>query len=418
MKKPILGKQTFLKDHPSGISSFEKFTNEVYENKNEQQPLYTGRYLMTLDQGNDFSNVRNTFKNKLNLNTASSSDFGDDPITESQIEGADALIYEDLGVALIGGDEGQMEVLHSERNGFILEPERIVYLPDDVPSILDVQSTWGIDVVGALQSNYTGNGVKVAVLDTGLDLNHPDFAGRNISHESFVPNQNTQDKNGHGTHCIGTACGDKDPAGLRYGVAKDATIYAGKVLSNQGSGAQSWVINGMNWAINKGCKVISMSLGSRVFPGQGYNQAYERVAKFALSRGSIIVAAAGNDSRRSRHHFWPVSSPANCPSILSVGAIDINFNVADFSNRSINPTGQIDVAAPGVTVNSTWPMPRRYRTISGTSMATPHVAGILALLWEKYPNATPYQIITELHNTAKRLPLQSVDVGSGLSIAP
>ena len=260
--------------------------------------------------------------------------------------------------------------------------------------------------------------VKVAVLDTGFDINHPDFTGRNITTNSFVPNETIHDMHGHGTHCIGTACGNTDMSGQRYGVAKEALIYAGKVLSNQGSGAQAWILNGMMWAANNGCKVISMSLGSRVFPGQGYDLAYERAAKFALSKGTVVVAAAGNDSRRSWNQFSPVSSPADCLSILAVAAIDSNLAIADFSNRAINPTGQIDIAGPGLMIYSSWPTPMRYRTVSGTSMATPYVAGIIALLWEKFPTYTPAQIIYELRRSARILPLPIFDIGSGLSIAP
>src|SRR5690606_34612384 len=198
---------------------------------------------------------------------------------------------------------------------------------------------------------------------------------------------------GHGTHCIGSACGSVDVNGQRYGVAPESLIYAGKVLSNEGSGAQSWILNGITWAANNGCKVISMSLGSQVFPGQSYDLAYERAAQFAVSKGAALVAAAGNESRRSWNQFNPVGSPADCPSILSVAALDSELAVADFSNRAINPTGLVDISGPGVQIYSSWPMPMRYRTISGTSMATPHVAGITALLWEQNPEASPEQII-------------------------
>jgi subtilisin family serine protease len=174
----------------------------------------------------------------------------------------------------------------------------------------------------------------------------------------------------------------------------------------------------MTWAANNGCRVISMSLGSRVFPGQSYDVAYERAAQFALSKGTVIVAAAGNESRRSKNQFSPVGSPADCPSILAVAAIDEALQVADFSNRAINPGGLVDIAAPGVAIYSSWPMPVRNRIISGTSMATPHVAGILALLWEKFPDATPSVIEKELRETTRKLPLSPDDVGSGLSIAP
>jgi hypothetical protein len=418
MKRPEFGSLPFNKQSTTPTN-----TDSQANKKNEQEtvtdkPLYTGRYLIKLIDGQDCRVVRKVLESKLGFKVACSDDFKDIAITEFGIENSDALIYKDLGIALIDGEEQQIKRIQSATTNFIIEPEKIVYLPGDIQGVPDISSTWGLRATKVIHSNFTGKGVKVAVLDTGLDLQHPDFTGRQIHAESFVPNEAVEDLHGHGTHCIGTACGKTDINHKRYGIASDSVIYAGKVLSNQGSGAQSWILNAITWAVKNGCKVISMSLGSKVFPSQSYDLAYERVAQYALSKGCIIVAAAGNDSIRSQNVFAPVGSPADCPSILAVAAIDPDFNVADFSNRSINPTGKIAIAAPGVMVLSSWPMPKRYNTISGTSMATPHVAGILALLWEKHPNATPQQIIEKLKAKAKNISLQSIDVGVGLTIAP
>ena len=419
MKKPILGKQTFLKENTKRILSFEKYVKEVYEREIDDKPLYTGRYFVILKEGiKSFSKTQKLFESSLGFTVANSNDFKSESFDDTKIQAADALIYDDLGIALIGGEEEQIQILESADADYIIEPEKIVYVPDEAPAVLNIPSTWGVIITQAAISQYTGMNVKVAILDTGFDINHPDFIGRNITTNSFVPNETINDMHGHGTHCIGTACGNIDMSGQRYGVAKDSWVYAGKVLSNQGSGAQAWILDGMTWATNSGCKVISMSLGSRVFPGQGYDLAYERAAQFALSKGTVVVAAAGNESRRSWNQFNPVGSPADCPSILAVAALDSNLTVADFSNRSINPTGQVDIAGPGVMIYSSWPAPMRYRTISGTSMATPHVAGIVALLWEKFPNATPAQIVYELRRLARILPLPIFDIGAGLAIAP
>lgn len=419
MKKPILGKQTFLKENTKRVLSFEQFVKEVYERGVDEKPLYTGRYFVILKEGvKSFSKTQKLFETSLGFAVANSKDFESESLDDTKIESADALVYDDLGIALIGGEEKQIQILESADADFIIEPEKIVYVPDEAPATLNIPSTWGVNITQAINSQFTGLNVKVAVLDTGFDINHPDFVGRNIITNSFVPNETIHDMHGHGTHCIGTACGNTDMSGQRYGVAKDSLIYAGKVLSNQGSGAQAWILNGMIWAANNGCKVISMSLGSRVFPGQGYDIAYERAAQFALSKGAVVVAAAGNESRRSWNQFSPVGSPADCPSVIAVAAIDSNLSVADFSNRAINPTGQVDIAGPGVMIYSSWPIPMRYRTISGTSMATPHIAGIIALFWEKFPTYTPSQIIYELRRLARTLPMPNFDVGAGLSIAP
>lgn len=418
MRKPILGKQTFLKENTERGKAFEKYYKEIYERVKDKSPLFTGRYLVVNTKENSLDSAQKIFKDKLNFKIANSRDFIHEGLNEESFSDADALIYDELGIALIDGNEKQLQILESASRDFIIQPEKIVYVPDDIPERISTPATWGINVTRVLDSSYTGKDVKIAVLDTGFDAKHPDFLNRKIVSKSFVPNETCQDMHGHGTHCIGTACGNMDDQNFRYGVAKNANIYAGKVLSNEGSGAQSWILNGIAWAVNNNCKVISMSLGSRIYPGEGYDLAYEKAAKFALSKGAITVAAAGNDSRRSFSQFIPVSSPANCPSVLAVGALDSSLNVADFSNRSINPEGQIDIAAPGVAIYSSWTMPTRNRTISGTSMATPHVAGIIGLLCEKFPEATIYEIKEELRNIARRLPLPSIDVGVGLAIAP
>ncbi len=261
-----------------------------------------------------------------------------------------------------------------------------------------------------MNSLLTGSGMKVAVLDTGMDLLHPDFVGRSIVSQSFVPGEGVQDGQGHGTHCIGTACGFKDLNGRRYGVAHKSTIYVGKVLSNAGSGASAWILAGMEWAIANGCQVISMSLGN-TNPKQSI--AYENVGRRALQNGCLIVAAAGN------HGPGTVGQPANSPSIMAVAALDNCVQVPAFSSPSGISTGaKVNIAAPGVKVYSSLPMDKgRYAAYNGTSMATPHVAGIAALYAESTGKrgAQLWQLLT---SHAMALPLPSDRVGSGLVQAP
>jgi subtilisin len=296
----------------------------------------------------------------------------------------------------------------------------------------DGAATWGLQATKVVGNRYSGTGIKVAVLDTGLDLTHPDFAGRAITTKSFITGEDVQDLQGHGTHCIGTSCGPlnpPDPASpRRYGIAYNAEIFAGKVLSNQGSGADGGILAGIDWAITNDCQIISMSLGADIPPGTPFSPIYEEVAKRALSKGTVIIAAAGNSSRdpltrKRRIPPNPVGRPANCPSIIAVAALDNQFVIASFSDGSIELNGGgVDIAGPGVDVYSTWstkavPTPLRYRTISGTSMATPHVAGIAAL----YAEATGkrgLELWALLMQNAQRLPLPSVDVGIGLAQAP
>jgi subtilisin family serine protease len=287
------------------------------------------------------------------------------------------------------------------------------------------QRTWGLQVTKAATSRFSGRGIRVAVLDTGLDLGHPDFAGRNIVSQSFVPNQPVQDGQGHGTHCIGTACGPRVPfrsgggSPPSYGCASNCDIFAGKVLSNQGSGATAGIIAGIQWAISNGCQIVSMSLGRDLrLDERGFNPAYEQAAQVGLQRGTLIVAAAGNASSRPGT-IKPVGEPANSPSILAVGAIDESLQVAPFSCGGLFPPhGAVNITAPGVNVYSSFPRPVLYRRLNGTSMATPHVAGIAALWAEANGIFRGVELGRQLLRSARRLPLPPQDVGAGLVQAP
>jgi subtilisin family serine protease len=287
------------------------------------------------------------------------------------------------------------------------------------------QRTWGLQVTKAATSRFSGRGIRVAVLDTGLDLAHPDFAGRNIVSQSFVPNQPVQDGQGHGTHCIGTACGPRVPfrsgggSPPSYGCASNCDIFAGKVLSNQGSGTTAGIIAGIQWVISNGCQIVSMSLGRNIrLDERGFNPAYEQVAQVGLQRGTLIVAAAGNASGRPGS-IKPVSEPANSPSILAVGALNESLQVAPFSCGGLFPPhGAVNIAAPGVNVFSSFPLPVSYRRSNGTSMATPHVAGIAALWAEANGIFRGVALGRQLLRSARRLPLPRQDVGAGLVQAP
>ena len=235
--------------------------------------------------------------------------------------------------------------------------------------------------------------------------------------QSFVAGESVQDGHGHGTHCIGTSCGSKAPAtGPRYGVAHGASIFAGKVLGDSGSGSDGGIIAGINWAVENGCHVISMSLGADV---ASVHPPYTAVGKRALVAGALIVAAAGNNADRRVGNYGFVGAPANSPFIMAVGALEQNLNMAYFSARTLAGTrgGQVDIAGPGYQVYSSWPMPTRYRTISGTSMATPHVAGIAAL-WAELTGYRGRDLWATLAQDSQRLLLPSVDVGGGLALAP
>jgi subtilisin family serine protease len=285
------------------------------------------------------------------------------------------------------------------------------------PAFADTaQSTWGMQAVQAPSSPRSGKGIRVAVLDTGFDTAHPDFAGRTVTTQSFVAGEPPQDGHGHGTHCIGTSCGPRTPStGPRYGIAYEADIFAGKVLSNAGSGSDAQILAGINWAVTNRCHVLSMSLGADVMQA---HPPYSAAGARALRRGSLIIAAAGNNADRRTGNVGFVGSPANSPEIMAVGALDQMLDLAFFSARSLPARGgQVDIAGPGYQVLSSWPLPTRYRTISGTSMATPHVAGVAAL-WAEATGRRGLELWATLCAESQRLLQPSVDVGGGLCVAP
>lgn len=429
-------------------------------------PGMTGRYLVLLREDAIQEGIQ-ALSDTVGLTVANAADFENGAIGAEAVAGTAGVVFDRIGVAVVDSPPEQIMRLSaaaadSSSPILAVEPERIVYaiqengpphsgaagessveyykgyrdavnflvekmlkdngLSDEITAAAVVDEsvlTWGLQATKAAVSQFTGRGIRVAVLDTGLDLGHPDFAGRPIVSQSFVQGQAVQDGHGHGTHCIGTSCGPKRPGTLpRYGIAYEAEIYAGKVLSNQGSGADSSILAGINWAVTSGCHIISMSLGSRVLPGDTFSQVYEQVAQRALAAGTLIICAAGNESHRP-NDIALVSRPANCPSIMAVAALDAPLRIASFSCGGINPQGgEVNIAGPGVAVRSTWPRPVLYNTISGTSMATPHVAGIAALHAQAHPNARGLALATLLMQTARRLALPARDVGAGLVQAP
>lgn len=337
----------------------------------------------------------------------------------------DGVWWEGLGVAAVRADPDQLDALLrgvAEHGPIaVVEPQRRVYAiaapaPEAEPA--ETELTWGLRSIGVTDSEATGAGVRVAVLDTGFDLEHRDFAGRTIVTRSFVDGEGVQDIHGHGTHVAGTACGPRKPTdGPGYGVAFESEIYVGKVLGDDGSGTDAGILAGIAWAVENSCTVVSMSLGAPAQPGEPHSVTFERAAKRAMDQGTLIVAAAGNESRRSAGVIAPVGHPANCPTVLAVGAVDVEHAVADFSCGTVDPQGAVDVVAPGVEVHSSWPMPRGHNTISGTSMATPHVSGIAALTAQAGSHSA-WELWARLSQTAIRLPWPSTDVGAGLVQAP
>jgi subtilisin family serine protease len=309
-------------------------------------------------------------------------------------------------------------------------------------------STWGVKAVKADTSPFTGDGIIVAVLDTGIDAKHPAFAGVNLVQKDFT-GEGDGDKEGHGTHCAGTIFG-RDVDGNRIGVApgvKQALI--GKVLGGKG-GSSEIICNAMMWAIENGAHVISMSLGID-FPGyvqflttQGLpvelatsqaladyranTQLFGAMAglieaRSRMTEASIVVAAAGNESQRNRNLDWEISvaPPAVAEGIISVAAVGESPSglvVAPFSNTGAN------IAGPGVKILSA-KTGGGLVAFSGTSMATPHVAGLAALWAEKLKKTgrlnslvLTSRLIASATDEGMQAGFDPFDIGAGIVRAP
>ncbi|MFF7175184.1 S8 family peptidase [Streptomyces pseudovenezuelae] len=263
-----------------------------------------------------------------------------------------------------------------------------------------VEAGGGVAQIGApaaWAAGYDGKGVKVAVLDTGIDTTHPDLAAAVRASKNFTGTAGTDDMVGHGTHVAATLAGSGARSGGRYkGVAPGAGILDAKVLDDNGEGSDSSVIAGLEWAAGQGAKVANLSLGQEDTPGEDPVEA--AVNALSKSTGMLTVAAAGNEGPDA----GTVGSPGAAESALTVGAVDGEDRLADFS--STGPTADSalkpDLTAPGVDVVSARathgylgdPAADGYVSMSGTSMATPHVAGAAAILAQRHPDWTGARI--------------------------
>lgn len=266
---------------------------------------------------------------------------------------------------------------------------------DDDVTVYALEQTlpWGISRIKANQAwtHTTGNGIKVGIIDTGIQLNHPDLVA-NIKggYNAIRPNKSANDDNGHGTHVAGTVAAVNNTIGV-VGAAHQVWLYAIKVLNASGSGYLSDVIEGIQWAIANNLQIINLSLGT-----SSNVQSFHDAIIAAKNAGLVVVAAAGNNG-------GAVLYPARYPEAMAVSATDSNNVIASWSNRG----PEIDLAGPGVSIYSTY---RRssYATMSGTSMATPHVAGSAALLLGRVEKCdtnndgkcSPDEVQTRLQNTA------------------
>ena len=273
-----------------------------------------------------------------------------------------------------------------------VEPDYLVkalYIPNDGYFYLQ----WGpqdINITKAWDVTLGNETLIVAVIDTGIDYNHPDLAANYVPlGYDWVNNDNDPfDDNGHGTHCAGIIAAVINNSIGVAGLAK-VKIMAEKVLNSSGTGYTSDVANGITHAVDNGAKIISMSLGA-----QSYSITLDNACEYAWSNGALLVAASGND------YGGPVNYPAAYSTVIAVGSINRSDALSDFSNYG----PQQELVAPGEGILSTYP-DSTYAYASGTSMATPHAAGVAALAWATHPDYTNQQIRNILNATA-------IDLGS------
>ncbi|WP_326673283.1 S8 family serine peptidase [Streptomyces sp. NBC_01257] len=277
-----------------------------------------------------------------------------------------------------------------------------LWLDRKVEASLD-RSTKQIGADLAWAAGYDGKGTKVAVLDTGADAEHPDLKGRITESENFTDSDTTDDRQGHGTHTLSTVGGSGAASdGKKKGVAPGADLLVGKVLNDSGSGDSSWIIAGMQWAVDRKADVVSMSLGSQT-PTDCTDPMSLAAEELGKSKDTLFVIAAGN----SGPTLNTVSSPGCAPSVLTVGAVDRDDSTAQFSSRgpAIGAhTLKPEIAAPGVNISAAAAGGRgvyAYQSMSGTSMATPHVAGAAAIVKERHPDWTAQQVKAALVSSAK-----------------
>ena len=334
-------------------------------------------------------------------------------------------------------NQKQYEALQKNKNVTVTKVDKVTLDADVRSSEFETmageyprqQTPWGIKAIynnSSLTSTSGGAGINIAVLDTGVNINHYDLTNtveqcKNFTTATPIVNNSCNDANGHGTHVAGSALADggSDGAGI-YGVAPSADLWAYKVLGDDGSGYSDDIAAAIRHAADQasstGTKtVINMSLGS-----SGSNSLITSAVNYAYSKGVLIVAAAGNSGPSQ----GSIGYPGALVNAVAVAALENRqqngtYRVADFSSRGYSSTdgdyviqqGDVEISAPGASIYSTWNN-GGYNTISGTSMATPHVAGLAAKVWSQNPSWSHTQLRTNLQNRAK-----AVDIKGGTGAA-
>lgn len=331
-----------------------------------------------------------------------------------QLGGEILFEYENIPALLVDIPDDKVELLRVQKGITHLEKDKETKV--DFPSTLqterepqsfDQYTPWGIDRVNAWkawESGYTGKGVKVAVLDSGIATNHKDLTVHGGA--SFVPYTNSyNDDQGHGTHVAGIIAAKDNSMGV-VGVAPDAKLYAVKVIDYENIFWTSNLIKGIDWSINNDMDIINMSLSTWDYVD---NYGLSQIIKLAHEKGILIVSTTGNTGMDDRNDT--VNYPGKYPEVIAVASIDGYDRRAEYSSF-----GQgTDIAAPGDYIYSTY-LDNSFDVMSGTSMAAPHVAGVLALMKEKFPHYTNVQLRDALVNNTLDLGAKGWDPFYGFGL--
>lgn len=330
----------------------------------------------------------------------------------ADIDKDDAAAFREALIAHAGASTSRTRIAAPAIEKIWLDARVEVMLEDSVPQI-GADEMW--------EAGYTGEGMVVAVLDSGIDPTHPDLVGKIIAEHNFSTATDAVDRHGHGTHVASTIAGTGAASdGLYIGVAPDAELLNGKVLNDYGSGATSEIIAGMEWAVASGADVVSMSVGSNGVWTDGSDPAAQAVNELSEESGVLFVIAAGNNGSAA----GTISTPGSADAALTVGAVNDNDVVANFSGRGPRAGDyqlKPDVTAPGVGIVAARAAGTKrgsivddhYTAVSGTSMATPHVAGAAALLLQQHPDLTGQELKGLLASTALQTAGSIWDQGAG-----
>ncbi|OXM54560.1 peptidase S8 and S53 subtilisin kexin sedolisin [Amycolatopsis alba DSM 44262] len=282
------------------------------------------------------------------------------------------------------------------------------------------KSTAQVGAPAAWNSGWTGKGTTVAVVDTGIDEKHPDLVGKTVASADFSGEGDIVDRHGHGTHCASIIAGTGAASGGRYkGMAPDAKLVVAKVFDASGEADTAQVMAGIDWAVAQGSKIVNLSLGAGV--SDGADPLSEQIDTLSAKSGALFVVAAGNSGPGDR----TITTPGSATSALTVGAVGRDNSLAWFSSRGPRLRDALvkpEITAPGVGIVAARaagtamgdPVDDSYTAASGTSMATPHVAGAAAILLQQQPGFTWQELKNTLVTTAKDVGLRWYEQGAGL----